>query len=149
MPSVLSVNMSTEKGTVKLPTPSAELKAEHGLVGDAHAGAWHRQVSLLALESVETMRARCNVPLPFGVFGENIDTEGIELKSLPVGTRLQIGECLLEITQIGKECHGDCAIKKQVGTCVMTREGIFARVLEGGVIQAGDAIARVNGNAPV
>ena len=144
MASVVSVNISSEKGTVKLPIPIAELRKEHGLAGDAHAGAWHRQVSLLAVESVEGMRAHCDVPLPFGVFGENIDTEGIELTALPIGTRLQIGACVLEITQIGKECHGDCAIKKQVGSCVMPHEGVFAKVLRGGTARAGDAIMRLS-----
>ena len=111
----------------------------HGIVGDAHAGNWHRQVSLLADESVDTMWKKFP-DIPIGAFAENILTRGIVLRALPVGTKLRVGTALLEITQIGKECHADCAIRRQVGDCVMPREGVFAIVLEEGTVRAGDAI---------
>lgn len=139
MAKVVAVCISERKGTVKHPVDQIELKKDHGIIGDAHAGNWHRQVSLLADESVETMREKFPV-IPIGAFAENILTEGIELKTLPLGTKLQIGPVLLEVTQIGKECHADCAIRKQVGDCVMPREGIFSIVLEEGSIKAGDEI---------
>ena len=109
-------------------------------VGDAHAGDWHRQISLLAEESIDTMRALSPIPLDPGVFAENINTEGIDLKGLPVGTHLRIGETEVEVTQIGKECHNDCAIKKAVGKCVMPTEGIFAVVVKEGVVRPGNEI---------
>ena len=115
------------------------MKIDHGFVGDAHAGNWHRQVSLLGQESVEKMKA-VFPDIPVGAFAENILTEGLTLYTLPVGTRLQVGEVLLEVTQIGKECHAHCAIRQQVGDCVMPREGIFAIILEEGTIRAGDII---------
>lgn len=139
MAKVVAVCISERKGTVKHPVDQIELKKDHGIVGDAHAGNWHRQVSLLANESVETMRVKFP-DIPIGAFAENILTEGIELKTLPIGTKLKIGPVLLEVTQIGKECHADCAIRKQVGDCVMPREGIFSVVLEEGSIKAGDEI---------
>ena len=119
MAKVVSVNISEKKGTLKKPVPEIELKLRHGIVGDAHAGDWHRQISLLAEESIDTMRALSPIPLDPGVFAENINTEGIDLKHLPVGTHLRIGETEVGVTQIGKECHNDCAIKKAVGKCVM------------------------------
>ena len=141
MASVNAVCISEKKGTVKHPVEQVQLMKEHGILGDAHAGKWHRQVSLLATESVEKMRRKFpNIPV--GAFAENILTEGINLCELPIGTRLHVGEALLEVTQIGKECHADCAIRKQVGDCVMPREGIFTRVIEGGIIKAGDTIIR-------
>lgn len=136
---VIAVCISEKKGTMKHPVASAVLKEEHGIVGDAHAGNWHRQVSLLAKESVDKMRAVFQ-DIPVGAFGENILTEGIEVSKLSVGTILHIGEAVLEVTQIGKECHSDCAIRKQVGDCVMPREGIFAIVRSGGVIRPNDRI---------
>ena len=139
MPRVLAVCISEKKGTMKHPVDSIRLLREHGIVGDAHAGNWHRQVSLLADESVAKMRKRFP-DIPVGAFAENILTEGIVLYELPIGTRLQIGDVVLEVTQIGKECHADCAIRQQVGDCVMPREGIFAIVLEEGSITAGDEI---------
>lgn len=139
MAKVVAVCISERKGTVKHPVDQIELKKGHGIIGDAHAGNWHRQVSLLANESVETMRVK-SPDIPIGAFAENILTEGIELKTLPLGTKLQIGPVLLGVTQIGKECHADCAIRKQVGDCVMPREGIFSIVLEEGSIKAGDEI---------
>ena len=137
---VTSVNLSERKGVSKHPVPEIELRCHHGIVGDAHAGDWHRQVSLLAEESVDTMRAAAPMDLPAGAFAENINTEGIDLKHLPVGTHLRIGETEVEVTQIGKECHSDCAIKQAVGRCVMPTEGIFAVVVREGVVRPGDEI---------
>ena len=140
MARVVSVNISEKKGTLKKPVPEIELKLRHGIVGDAHAGDWHRQISLLAEESIDTMRALSPVPLDSGIFGGNINTTGIDLKHLPVGTHLRIGETEVEVTQIGKECHNDCAIKQAVGRCVMPTEGIFAVVVKEGVVRPGDEI---------
>lgn len=140
MANVVSVNISERKGEQKHPVPEIQLKFRHGIVGDAHAGDWHRQISLLAEESIDTMRPRSPIALDPGVFAENINTVGIDLKHLPVGTRLRIGETEVEVTQIGKECHNDCAIKKTVGKCVMPTEGIFAIVVKEGTVRAGDEI---------
>lgn len=139
MASVVAVCISERKGTQKHEVPEIQLKIDHGIVGDAHAGNWHRQVSLLAQESVDKMKA-VFPDIPVGAFAENILTEGLTLYTLPVGTRLRIGEVLLEVTQIGKECHAHCAIRQQVGDCVMPREGIFTIVLEEGTIRSGDTI---------
>jgi MOSC domain-containing protein YiiM len=127
------VNVSERTGVQKTPVARALLKEGHGIQGDAHAGDWHRQVSLLADEDIQTMRGR-GVELGFGDFAENITTRGVDLGSLPIGARLQLGSALLEITQIGKECHHGCAIFQAVGDCVMPRRGVFARVLRGGEI---------------
>jgi MOSC domain-containing protein YiiM len=138
----VSVNISKAKGVRKQAVPRIELIAGHGIVGDAHAGDWHRQISLLAEESIDTMRAKGFTGLTAGAFAENINTEGIRLCTLPVGTRLRVGECVLRVTQIGKECHNDgCAIQKATGRCVMPTEGIFAVVEQGGFVAAGDPIA--------
>ena len=139
MASVVAVCISERKGTKKHPVERITLRREHGIVGDAHAGNWHRQVSLLAQESVDKMRA-LGFALSAGDFAENILTEGIELKTLPVGTLLRVGETVLEVTQIGKECHNDCEIRRTTGKCVMPTEGIFAIVREEGTIRAGDAV---------
>jgi molybdenum cofactor synthesis domain-containing protein len=136
---VVSVNVATEKGVRKQPVASVNLLAEHGVEGDAHAGPWHRQVSLLANESIEKMKPACPSVDP-GAFGENLTTEGIVVYELPVGARLRVADTLLEVTQIGKVCHDRCAIFHQAGDCVMPREGIFVRVLEGGDVKAGDEI---------
>lgn len=136
---VISVNTSDKKGVVKTPVAEVLLRAGQGIEGDAHAGDWHRQVSLLGIESFEKMRAM-GIELEPGKFAENITTEGIVLYELPVGTRLQIGETLHEVTQIGKQCHSGCEIKSLVGDCVMPREGIFTKVLEGGKVRPGDSI---------
>ena len=138
MAAVVSVNISVEKGQPKHPVPEICLRLRHGIVGDAHAGDWHRQISLLAEESVDTKRGP--IPLPAGVFAENINTVGIDLRNLPVGTRLRIGETVVEVTQIGKECHNDCAIRQAVGMCVMPTEGIFAVVVQEGTVRPGDSI---------
>ncbi len=136
---VVSVNVADQKGVRKAPQASITLLVEHGVEGDAHAGPWHRQVSLLANESVEKMRAK-GLDVAPGAFGENVTTEGIVVYQLPVGSRLRMGDALLEVTQIGKVCHDRCAIYYQAGDCVMPREGIFVRVLEGGDVRPGDAI---------
>jgi len=139
--SVIAVCISEKKGERKTPVASVELREQHGIVGDAHAGEWHRQVSLLARESIEKMQ-KMGLAVDAGDFAENITTAGIDLPSLPVGTRLAIGPALLEVTQIGKECHTRCAIFYQAGDCVMPKEGIFARVIRGGTVAAGDPIRR-------
>ena len=139
MARVLAVCISARKGEKKRPVDAIQLKTDHGIVGDAHAGSWRRQVSLLANESVDKMRDK-GLTLEAGDFAENILTEGVTLRALPVGTRLRVGEALLEITQIGKECHSDCEIKKKVGVCVMPAEGVFAIVKEEGAVKAGDRI---------
>ncbi len=137
---VTAVNISERKGTRKHQVPYIDLKLHHGIVGDAHAGDWHRQISLLAEESVDTMRDICPIELDAGVFAENINTRGVTLKALPVGTHLRIGEAELEVTQIGKQCHNDCEIKRTAGKCVMPTEGIFAIVIKEGRVQAGDEL---------
>lgn len=139
MAEVVAVNISERKGIRKHEVPYIELLPHHGIVGDAHAGDWHRQVSLLAEESIDTMRA-LGLSLTAGTFAENINTIGISLKTLPVGTLLQIGPSVLRVTQIGKECHNDCAIKKATGKCVMPTEGIFCEVVIPGRVQKGDRI---------
>jgi molybdenum cofactor synthesis domain-containing protein len=136
---VVSVNIADQKGVQKAPQAAITLVVEHGVEGDAHAGPWHRQVSLLANESVEKMRAK-GLDVAPGAFGENVTTEGIVVYQLPVGTRLRMGAALLEVTQIGKVCHDRCAIYYQAGDCVMPREGIFVRVLESGEVRPGDPI---------
>ena len=141
MAEVVAVCISENKGERKKPVASVELRVDHGIVGDAHAGDWHRQVSLLAPESIDTMRA-LGLDVTTGDFAENLTTSGIDLVSLPIGSRLQIGETLLEVTQIGKECHTRCAIFHQAGDCVMPKEGIFAKVIRPGVIRPGDRIER-------
>ena len=136
---VIAVCISERKGTQKTQVPSIKLVPEWGIDGDAHAGKWHRQVSLLALEKIEAFREK-GADVDFGAFGENIIVEGFDLRALPVGTRFRIGDALLELTQIGKECHSHCAIYHQVGDCIMPREGVFTVVLEGGEVRAGDEI---------
>ena len=136
---VLAVCTSEKKGTLKHKAGQVELRPDWGIVGDAHAADWHRQVSLLAWESIEKMRA-LGLNVREGSFAENITTTGLSLVDLPVGTRLQIGGALTRVTQIGKVCHDRCAVYYQAGDCVMPREGIFVEVLEGGQVQEGDAI---------
>jgi MOSC domain-containing protein YiiM len=130
---ILSINISEKAGEQKTPVQSAVLRPDHGIEGDAHAGTWHRQISLLADEDVDTMRGK-GIELSCGDFAENITTRGVELSAIPVGSRLYMGEAVLEVTQHGKECHHDCAVYQQVGDCVMPRKGIFARVISGGTI---------------
>lgn len=141
---VVAVSISDRKGVKKKNVRQGILAEQSGLEGDAHAGDWHRQISLLAQESIDKIRAK-GLDVTPGDFAENITTTGLVLEKLPVGTRLQIGDqALVEITQIGKECHNRCAIFHQVGDCVMPREGVFARILSGGPIQPGDAIVPVD-----
>jgi MOSC domain-containing protein YiiM len=139
---VIAVCISVNKGERKKPVPSVLLREEHGIEGDAHAGPWHRQVSLLAQESIEKMR-RLGLDVSSGDFAENITTAGLDLVSLPVGSRLLVGETELEVTQIGKECHSRCAIYHQAGDCVMPKEGIFARVIRGGWVKPGDGVTPI------
>ncbi|MCF8018923.1 MOSC domain-containing protein [Petrocella atlantisensis] len=137
---VRAINISKEKGVIKESIPEGMFQEDHGLVGDAHAGKWHRQVSLLAQESIDKMTKIGIEGLCSGKFAENLTTEGIILHTLPVGTKVKIGESFHEVTQIGKECHTGCAIKAQVGQCIMPKEGIFTRVLKTGKIRVGDPI---------
>jgi len=141
MTAIIAVCQSEKKGIKKKPVAVVTIKENYGIVGDAHAdGTTHRQVSLLATESIDKMRGR-GFDLQPGDFAENITTQGIDWVSLPIGTRITVGDrVVLEMTQIGKECHAACAIRKQVGDCIMPREGIFARVIRGGDVKAGDPI---------
>ena len=137
---IISIATSKKKGIRKTPVSSVQLIEDHGIEGDAHAGPWHRQVSLLAMEDIHGMQAK-GVDVDFGDFAENIATSGIDLPGLPIGSRLRIGHTvLLEITQIGKECHNKCAIYYQAGDCIMPKRGIFARVIAGGKISCNDDI---------
>ena len=136
---VVAISLSTKKGIPKTNVPAARLLEDWGLEGDVHAGPWHRQVSILALESIEKMRAK-GINVRPGAFAENITTECLDIPNLQIGDRMTIGGAELEITQIGKECHTPCAIYHRVGDCVMPREGVFARVLRGGEIHPCDAV---------
>jgi len=137
MGKVLAVCTSSEKGTAKCNIGRAEFVMGHGLAGDAHAGDWHRQVSLLSHQKIEDFRAK-GAKVEYGDFGENLVVDNIDFRSLPVGANLKCGEVILEITQIGKECHSRCAIYNEMGDCIMPREGIFAKVIHGGFIAVGD-----------
>lgn len=138
-PQVVACCISEHKGTRKHTVDALELKVGLGIVGDAHAGKWHRQVSLLSEEAVDTMRAK-GLTLAPGDFAENILCKGIDLPTLPIGTVLHVGECVLAVTQIGKTCHNDCEIRRLTGMCVMPTDGIFCIVLHGGKVVPGDAI---------
>ena len=140
---IRAVCISEKKGQQKHSVGAVHLRPEHGIDGDAHAGHWHRQVSLLGKESVDKLQEKISIPLFPGAFAENILCEGIVLYKLPVGTKLRVGTALCEVTQIGKECHADCAIRQQAGDCVMPREGIFAIVLEEGEAKPGDMVTVV------
>ena len=144
---IVSLNTSEKKGVRKKPVKEVVLRTEYGIEGDGHASSgWHRQVSLLALESIKKMQAR-GLDVKAGDFAENITTEGIDLPALPVGTRLMLGDGInAEVTQIGKECHTRCAIYYQAGDCVMPKEGIFVRVLSGGMLKEGDQIVVLPNN---
>ena len=137
MSKVLAICISKHKGTLKNEVSEANFIEEFGIEGDAHAGKWHRQVSLLAFEKIDDFRNKGG-NVDFVAFGENLVVDGIELHKLPVGQQLQVGEVLLEVTQIGKECHDKCAIYYQVGECIMPKNGIFTRVLKGGKVKVGD-----------
>ena len=137
---IVSIAISKKKGTRKTPVDEAFVSKDHGLEGDAHAGKWHRQVSFLASESIDQAKAQ-GLEVTFGDFAENIATTGIDWKSLPLGTRVRLGvSVLVEITQIGKECHNKCAIYYKAGDCIMPREGIFSRVIAGGSVRTGDSL---------
>ena len=137
---IVSIAISKKKGIPKTPVDEAFISKDHGLEGDAHAGKWHRQVSFLSSESIEGVKEK-GLDVTFGDFAENIASEGIDWKTLPVGTHVRLGgQVLVEITQIGKECHNKCAIYYKAGDCIMPREGVFARVLEEGKIRRGDEI---------
>lgn len=140
---VVAVNISLCKGERKTSVPSVQFREGHGIVDDAHAGDWHRQISLLAKESIDKMR-KLGLDVDSGDFAENVTTQGIDLVSLPIGTHVEIGGTLVEVTQIGKECHNRCAIYDQAGDCVMPKEGIFARVLRGGEVLTGDDVRVVS-----
>ena len=145
MAKILAVNISEKKGTPKKSISEGVLIENFGLEGDAHAGKWHRQISLLGAESIEKAKGMRTDGLCHGVFAENLTTEGITLYTLPVGTLLKVGdEAILEVTQIGKECHEGCAVSKLVGQCVMPKEGIFAKVIKGGIVRPGDEITVIN-----
>ena len=137
MGKVIAVCTSPEKGTQKTNIRRGVFIEDYGIEGDAHAGKWHRQVSLLSYEKIEDFRARGAV-VEDGAFGENLVVEGIDFKTLPIGTRFQCNDVVLELTQIGKECHHGCEIFQKMGECIMPREGLFAIVLHGGVIKVGD-----------
>ena len=137
-----AICISERRGTQKKEIPEAQILEDWGIEGDAHGGKWHRQISLLAVEKIEEFRAR-GAEIDYGAFGENLIVEGYDLRTLPVGTRFRIGEVLLELTQIGKECHSHCEIYKKMGDCIMPREGVFTEVLHGGHIQKGDQIEMI------
>ena len=139
MSTIKAICLSEKKGTQKHPVPAARLVEDWGLEGDAHAGHWHRQVSLLSCEKIEAFRAK-GADGAFGAFGENLVVEGFDFKALPIGTRFQCGDVVLELTQVGKQCHAHCEIYKVMGDCIMPREGVFTRVLHGGTISVGDTL---------
>jgi len=138
---VLAVNVSGKRGEIKHNINEAFIKENYGLETDAHSGDWHRQVSLLSLSSFDKMRKMGAIGLDYGVFAENITVGGLDVATLPLQSKIKVGEAILEVTQIGKECHNQgCAIKKQVGSCVMPIEGIFTRVLSSGWVKVGDQV---------
>ena len=144
MGKILAVCISEKKGTLKKSQQKGLMIQNYGLENDAHAGNWHRQISLLAKEAVCNFSVKYNISVPAGAFGENLLVEGIDLKNLPIGTKLKCHEVLLEITQIGKKCHLGCNIKEQTGECIMPNEGVFAIVLHGGVVRENDIIEIVD-----
>lgn len=139
MGKVIAVCTSPAKGTQKKNIGRAVFIEDYGIEGDAHAGKWHRQVSLLSHDKIEAFRKR-GAEVSDGAFGENLVVEGIDFKTLPIGTRFQCNEVVLELTQIGKECHHGCEIFQKMGDCIMPREGVFTKVIKGGVIQVGDIL---------
>lgn len=139
MGKVIAVCTSEAKGTQKVSVPEIEIKEDWGIQGDAHAGKWHRQVSLLSYDKIQEFRAR-GAEVEDGAFGENLVVEGFDFANLPVGTRFRCNDVVLEMTQIGKKCHQGCAIFQKMGDCIMPREGVFTRVLHGGIIHEGDEL---------
>ena len=139
MAKITSINISPKKGTFKQPVKQAELRVDFGIVGDAHAGNWHRQVSLLSWQAIEAFKAR-GALVANGCFGENLVVDGIDFAALPVGTRIACNDVLLEVTQIGKECHSHCQIFHTMGECIMPTQGVFAKVLHGGEVRTGDTM---------
>lgn len=137
---IKAICTSLKKGTAKKTVPSATLVVDHGIEGDAHAGKWHRQVSLLSWQAIEGFKARGAI-VAHGCFGENLIVDGIDFAALPVGTRLSCKEVLMEVSQIGKECHSHCQIYHTMGDCIMPRQGVFAKVLHGGLVQPGDVMS--------
>jgi MOSC domain-containing protein YiiM len=143
MGTIKGICISEKRGTQKTEVGRAKLVKDWGIEGDAHAGHWHRQVSLLSFEKIEEFRSR-GAKVEFGAFGENIIVEGYDFRNLPVGTRFQCGTAVLEMTQIGKECHSHCQIYQVMGDCIMPREGVFAKVLEEGEISVGDELVIIS-----
>ena len=140
MKKIVSLAISKKKGTRKTPVETVEVIKDHGILGDAHAGDWERQVSFLAAEQIQEARSR-GLQVDFGDFAENVATEGVDWKTLPLGARVRLGpEVVVEITKIGKECHKKCAIYYQAGDCIMPREGVFAKVIDGGTLRCGDIV---------
>ncbi len=142
MSKVYAVCISEKKGTQKTVVEQATFQVDHGIVGDAHAGNWHRQVSILSYEKIEDFKNR-GANIDFGAFGENLIVSGYDFKSLPIGSQFQCNDVILELTQVGKECHHGCAIYQQMGDCIMPREGVFCKVLHGGIIRANDAFTLI------
>lgn len=136
---IKGICISEKRGTQKHEVESVRILKDWGIENDAHAGHWHRQISLLSFDKIEEFRKR-GADVALGAFGENLIVEGYDFRSLPVGTRFQCGDVLMEMTQIGKECHSHCEIFKKVGDCIMPREGVFAQVLQGGSIRKGDVL---------
>ena len=147
MGKLLAICTSPQRGTVKTEVESARLTPEWGIETDAHGGNWHRQVSLLSAEKIENFRKK--IWVDYGAFGENLVVEGYDFRNLPVTSRFAIGDVVLEMTQIGKECHNDCVIKQKTGECIMPREGVFTRVLHGGTISVGDELTILEGGIPM
>ena len=145
---VIAINISPQRGTEKHSVPSAVFATDWGIVDDAHAGHWHRQVSLLSAASFRAFKDR-GAPIDYGAFGENLLVEGFDFPALPVGTRLRCGDVLLQMTQIGKDCHSHCAIFQRMGECIMPHQGVFARVLEPGTIHVGDEMTIEPSQAPL
>ena len=142
---VIAVCISKEKGTQKYRIPEGEFIEEWGIKDDAHAGKWHRQVSLLSYDKIQEFRAK-GAEIEDGAFGENLVVEGFDFAKLPVGTKFRCNDVVLEMTQIGKKCHHGCAIFQKMGDCIMPREGVFTRVLHGGVIHEGDGLVKIEEN---
>ena len=137
MNTVLAVCKSEAKGTQKIDVKEAKIIKDYGMEGDAHAGNWHRQISLLAFEKIEEFRSR-GAEIDFGAFGENLVVSGFDLKNYTIGTKFRCNDVVLELTQIGKKCHHGCQIFQKMGDCIMPREGVFCKVIQGGMIKVGD-----------